>query len=140
MKRTAKAHWAGTFQDGKGEMTTQSKTLNDTAYSFRARVEEGAGTNPEELLAAAHAGCYTMAISHALSEAGYTPGDLNTEAVLDFDLKTFSITLIHLNFSASKIENLPAEKLKEIAEHTKGSCIISKALSVPVTLSVNYVG
>lgn len=138
MKRTAKAHWAGTFQNGKGEITTQSKTLDNTAYSFRARVEEGAGTNPEELLAAAHAACYTMAISHALSEAGYVPRDLNTEAVLEFSLQTFSITLIHLNFSASKIENVSEETLKEIAEVTKSTCIISKALSVPVTLSVTY--
>lgn len=138
MKRTAKAHWAGTFQNGNGEMTTQSKTLNNTAYSFKTRVEEGAGTNPEELLAAAHAACFTMAISHGLSEAGHTPKDLNTEAILEFDLKTLSITGIHLEFSAAKIENIDAEKMKEIAEITKKNCIISKALSVPITLSVNY--
>ena len=139
MKRTAKAHWNGTFQQGKGALATQSKTLQNTAYSFKARVEEGAGTNPEELLAAAHAGCFTMAISHALSEAGYTPNDLNTEAIVNFDLNTFTITGIHLDFNASKIENLSEEKLNEIAEATKKTCIISRALSVPITLEVKYV-
>lgn len=137
MKRTAKAHWAGTFQNGKGELTTQSQTLNETAYSFKTRVE-GNGTNPEELLAAAHAGCFTMAISHALSEAGYTPGDLNTEAILDFDLTTFSITGIHLDFNAETIDNLSKDKMNDIAESTKNTCIISRALSVPITLTIHY--
>ena len=138
MKRTAKAHWKGTFKDGKGELTTQSTTLNNTQYSFKTRFEEGVGTNPEELIAAAHSGCFTMAVGYALSEAGFTPGDLNTEAILNFDLPTVTITDIHLNLVGAAIEGVSEEKFKEIAEGAKANCIVSRALSVPITLSVQY--
>ena len=138
MKRTAKAHWKGTFKDGKGELTTQSTTLNNTQYSFKTRFEEGVGTNPEELIAAAHAGCFTMAVGYALSEAGFTPGDLNTEAVLNFDIPTVTITDIHLNLVGAAIEGVSEEKFKEIAEGAKANCIVSRALSVPITLSIQY--
>ena len=136
MKRTAKAHWNGTLMDGKGEITTQSTTLNNTQYSFKTRFADGIGTNPEELIAAAHAGCFTMAVGAALSQAGFTPGDLNTEAVLDLDMQALSITGIHLSLVGSAIEGVSADKFKEIAEGAKANCIISKALSVPITLEV----
>ncbi len=138
MKRTAKAHWNGTFKEGKGELTTQSTTLNNTQYAFKTRFEEGVGTNPEELIAAAHAGCFTMAVSYGLSEAGFTPGDLNTEAILNFDIPTVTITDIHLNLVGAVIEGVSEEKFKEIAEGAKANCIVSRALSVPITLSVQY--
>src|ERR1700744_4985087 len=138
MKRTAKAHWNGTLKEGKGELTTQSTTLNNTQYSFKTRFEEGVGTNPEELIAAAHAGCFTMAVGAVLTQAGFTPGDLNTEATLDLDMASLSITGIHLELTGSKIENVSEDKFKEIAEGAKANCIISKALSVPITLSVSY--
>ncbi len=138
MKRTAKAHWNGTLKDGKGEITTQSTTLNNTQYSFKTRFEEGVGTNPEELIAAAHAGCFTMAVGAALTQAGFTPGDLNTEAILDLDMQALSITGIHLEMSASAIEGVTEAKFKEVAEGAKANCIISKALSVPITLNVSY--
>ena len=83
MKRTANAHWKGTLKEGKGEITTQSATLNKTQYSFKTRFEQGVGTNPEELIAAAHAGCFTMAVGAALTQAGFTPGDLETDATLE---------------------------------------------------------
>ena len=96
------------------------------------------GTNPEELVAAAHAGCFTMAVSAALTQAGYKPGDLDTEAVLDLDMAALSITGIHLQLKASEIENVTEDKFKQIAEGAKANCIISKALNVPITLGVSY--
>jgi osmotically inducible protein OsmC len=138
MKRTAKAHWNGTLTEGKGEISTQSTTLNNTQYSFKTRFADGVGTNPEELIAAAHAGCFTMAVGAALSQAGFTPGDLNTEAVLDLDMQALAITGIHLELTGSAIEGVSEDKFKEIAEGAKANCIISKALSVPITLTVSY--
>ncbi|HVV53812.1 MAG TPA: OsmC family protein [Mucilaginibacter sp.] len=139
MKRTAKAHWHGTFKDGTGSLTTQSTTLNNTQYSFKTRFESGVGTNPEELIAAAHAGCFTMAVGYALSEAGYTPGNLDTEAVLELDIPTVTITGIHLDLKGAKIEGVSEDKFKEIAEGAKANCIVSRALSVPIALSIEYV-
>ena len=138
MKRTAKAHWNGTLKDGKGEVSTQSTTLNNTQYSFKTRFEEGVGTNPEELIAAAHAGCFTMAVGAQLTNAGFTPGDLNTEATLDLDMATLTITGIHLELKGTAIAGVDEAKFKEIAEGAKAGCIISKALSVPITLGVSY--
>lgn len=138
MKRTANAHWNGTLQEGKGEISSQSTTLNNTQYSFKTRFAEGVGTNPEELLAAAHAGCFTMAVSAALSQAGFKPGDLATDAILDLDMPTLSITGIHLSLKGATIDGVSEEKFKEIAEGAKANCIISKALSVPITLEITY--
>ncbi len=138
MKRTAHAHWSGTLKDGKGEITTQSTVLNNTQYSFKTRFEQGVGTNPEELVAAAHAGCFTMAVGAALSQAGFTPNDLATDAILDLDMNSLSITGIHLELQASKIDGVDEEKFKEVAEGAKANCIISKVLSAPITLNVTY--
>lgn len=138
MKRTANAHWNGTLQTGSGEITTQSTVLNKTQYSFKTRFADGIGTNPEELIAAAHAGCFTMAVGAALSQAGFTPGDLTTDAILDLDMQALSITGIHLELKASVIDGVDEAKFKAIAEDAKANCIISKALSVPFTLNVTY--
>ena len=138
MKRTANAHWNGTLQDGKGEITTQSTVLNKIQYSFKTRFAEGVGTNPEELIAAAHAGCFTMAVGAALTQAGYTPGDLTTDAILDLDMQALSITAIALNLKATAIDGLSEQQFKEIAEGAKANCIISKALNVPISLDVIY--
>jgi osmotically inducible protein OsmC len=138
MKRTAHAHWNGTLTEGKGEITTQSTTLNNTQYSFKTRFQDGVGTNPEELIAAAHAGCFTMAVGAALSQAGFTPNDLTTDAILDLDMQALSITGILLELKGAAIEGVSEEKFKEIAEGAKANCIISKALSVPITLNVIY--
>ena len=139
MKRTAHAHWNGTLTEGKGEISTQSTTLNDTQFSFKTRFADGVGTNPEELIAAAHAGCFTMAVGAALSQAGFKPNDLSTNAILDLDMASLSITGIHLELKGSAIEGVSEEKFKEVAEGAKANCIISKALSVPITLEVTYV-
>jgi osmotically inducible protein OsmC len=138
MKRTAHAHWNGTLTEGKGEISTQSTTLNNTQFSFKTRFADGVGTNPEELIAAAHAGCFTMAVGAALSQAGFKPNDLSTDAVLDLDMASLSITGIHLELKGSAIEGVSEEKFKEVAEGAKANCIISKALSVPITLGVTY--
>jgi len=138
MKRTAKAHWNGTLQTGSGKISTQSTVLNDTQYSFKTRFADGVGTNPEELIAAAHAGCFTMAVGAALTQAGFTPNDLDTEAILDLDMAALSITGIHLELKASKIDGVDEATFQKIAEGAKAGCIISKALSVPITLTATY--
>jgi len=140
MKRTANAHWNGTLKDGKGEITTQSTTLNKTQYSFKTRFEDGVGTNPEELIAAAHAGCFTMAVGAALSQQGITPGNLTTDAILDLDMVALEIKGIHLELKASAIDGVSEDQFKQVAEGAKAGCIISKALSVPITLGVTYGG
>jgi len=138
MKRTANAHWNGTLQAGQGEITTQSTVLNKTQYSFKTRFADGVGTNPEELIAAAHAGCFTMAVGAALTQAGFTPGDLTTDATLDLDMQVLAITHIHLELKGSLIDGVDKAKFTEIAEGAKANCIISKALSVPMSLGVTY--
>src|ERR1700749_1081570 len=139
MKRTATAHWNGTLKDGQGELTTQSTTLNNTQYSFKTRFADGVGTNPEELIAAAHAGCFTMAVGAALTQSGFTPGDLNTEAVLDLDMVALKINGIQLNLVGSAIPDVNEETFNQIAEGAKANCIVSKALSVPITLNIQYI-
>ncbi len=138
MKRTAKAHWNGSLQEGKGEISTQSTVLSETQYSFKTRFADGVGTNPEELLAAAHAGCFTMAVSATLTQKGITAGDLHTDAILDLDMQALSVTGIHLELKASVIDGVDEAQFLEIAEGAKANCIISKALSVPITLNVTY--
>jgi len=138
MKRTANAHWNGTLQNGQGEISTQSTVLNKTQFSFKTRFADGIGTNPEELIAAAHAGCFTMAVGAALTQAGFTPGDLTTDAILDLDMQALSITGIHLELKGSVIEGVSEDQFKQIAEGAKANCIISKALSVPITMNVSY--
>ena len=138
MKRTAKAHWKGTLTEGQGQITTQSTTLNNTQYSFKTRFADGVGTNPEELIAAAHAGCFTMAVGAALTQAGFTPNDLNTEAILDLDMVALKINGIQLNLVGAAISGVSEDTFKQIAEGAKANCIVSKALSVPITLNIQY--
>ena len=140
MKRTATAHWQGNLKEGKGEISTQSTVLNQTQYSFNTRFADGVGTNPEELLGASHAGCFTMAVSAALTQAGFTPGDLNTTAVVELDPAAGpKITNIALELKASVIEGLPEDKFLAIANGAKENCPISKALAAtPISLNVIY--
>lgn len=139
MKRTASAHWKGDLKAGKGEISTQSTTLNNTQYSFNTRFAEGVGTNPEELVGAAHAGCFTMALSATLGQAGFVANDLTTKATVDFDTSGPKIAGITLDLTAAKIDGLSAEDFKKYANSAKENCPISKALAaVPITLNVNY--
>lgn len=140
MKRTAKAHWNGTLQEGKGEISTQSTVLNQTQYSFKTRFADGIGTNPEELIAAAHAGCFSMALSATLEHHNITAGDIYTDAIVDLDMQALSITGIHLELKASIIDGLNEAIFTEIAEGAKENCIVSKALNVPITLAITYGG
>src|SRR5271170_1531162 len=112
MKRTGKAHWRGNLNNGKGEISSQSGTLNNTQYSYKTRFADGVGTNPEEMIAAAHAGCFTMAVAASLSQAGITPRDLDTEAVLELDMIALKISGIHLELKGSKIDGVSDEKFK----------------------------
>jgi osmotically inducible protein OsmC len=139
MKRTANAHWKGNLKAGKGEITTQSTTLNKTQYSFNTRFADGVGTNPEELIGAAHSGCFTMALSASLEQAGFVANDLDTKATVEFDMAALKITGITLDLTAAKIDGLSADDFKKIANGAKENCPISKALAaVPITLNVSY--
>ncbi|WP_221392078.1 OsmC family peroxiredoxin [Dyadobacter sp. NIV53] len=131
MKRTANAHWSGTIKDGNGELTTQSETLNKTKFSFKTRISEDVkGTNPEELLAAAHSACFTMAVSFALTEKGLNPVSLNTEATLS--MEGFNITGIHLSITGS-VFGISETEFEAIIKDAEQNCLISKALTVPIS-------
>ena len=136
MKRSAKAVWKGTVKDGSGVLTTQSTTLNETQYSFKSRFEEGVGTNPEELLAAAHAGCFTMKTSALLSEAGFIPESLETDCKIS--LVDGKITLSELTLTA-KVPAISEEEFQKIAKDAKENCPVSQAFSFEKTLTVTLV-
>ena len=128
MDRYASAVWHGTLKEGKGTISTQSTTLKETQYSFAARFADGVGTNPEELIAAAHAGCYTMALSAQLTEAGFTPDTIETKATVTLDLHDGpTITKIHL-VNTSKIPGIDKAKFDELAGNAKVGCPVSKVL------------
>ncbi|MCA6378258.1 MAG: OsmC family protein [Cytophagales bacterium] len=130
MKRTASAHWEGDLKTGKGSVSSQSTVLNNTQYSFKTRFEDGVGTNPEELLAAAHAGCFNMAVSAALTQAGTPPTSLDTIATLN--LEGLDITGIHLSIQGT-VPGITTEKFAEVTKGAEKNCIISKALKVTIT-------
>ena len=137
MKRTAKAHWTGTVKEGKGQLTTQSEILNKTNYSFKTRFEGGEkGTNPEELLAAAHAGCFTMAVSLALTEKGLSPEALDTEATVS--MEGLSISGVHLSISGS-VKGISESDFTAIAKGAEKNCLISKVLSIPITSDAHLI-
>lgn len=136
MKRSAKAVWKGTVKDGSGVLTTQSTTLNETQYSFKSRFDEGVGTNPEELLAAAHAGCFTMKTSALLSEAGYIPETLETDCKISLD--DGKVTLSELTLNA-KVPAISEEDFQKIAKEAKETCPISVAFSFDKTLTANLI-
>jgi len=131
MKRKATAVWQGSGKDGKGHVTTQSSILNKTQYSYNSRFAEGTGTNPEELVAAAHAGCFVMKLSFVLGEAGFTPDELS--AVCTVTLGEGAITEAHLSLNG-KVPGISKEKFQECAEEAKKNCPISKSLTANITL------
>lgn len=136
MKRTGSAHWEGDLKTGKGTITTQSTILNNTQYSFNTRFENGKGTNPEELLAASHAGCFTMAVSAALTQAGFTATFLDT--IASVNLEGLSITGVHLTIKG-KVPSISAAQFNEITKGAEKNCIISKALNVPISSEATLV-
>lgn len=131
MSRQATAIWQGSGKEGKGDLTTQSTVLNKTQYSYKSRFEEGPGTNPEELIAAAHAGCFTMKLSFVLGEAGFTPDEIETKC--DITLASGAITKSHLTVKA-KVPGIDEQKFKECAEDAKKNCPVSKLLNTDISM------
>lgn len=136
MKRTATAVWNGSGKDGKGNLTTQSTTLNKTQYSYKSRFEDGVGTNPEELIAAAHAGCFAMKLSFVLQAAGFTADSLEVNATVSLDDGTITSSQLVLK---AKIPGISPEKFKESAEDAKLNCPVSKLLNTKITLESSLV-
>lgn len=135
MKRTATAQWKGSIKEGSGTLSAPGGALKSTPYSFASRFENANGTNPEELIAAAHAGCFTMALSFALGGAGFTPTALDTTATLTMDQVGggWSITAVHLETTAS-IPGIDDTAFQAIAAGAKANCPVSKVLNAAITL------
>ena len=134
MKRTANAVWSGPLKEGEGIITTQSKVLDHSQYCFNSRFGNGKSTNPDELLAAAHAGCFAMALSLILGEEGYTADSLDVTATLAMDVDKLELTGSHLKLKA-KIPNINKAKFEECANTAKDNCPVSKALGIKITLN-----
>lgn len=133
MKRKATAIWNGSGKEGKGNLTTQSTVLNNTQYSFGSRFEEGVGTNPEELMAAAHAGCFSMKLSFVLGAAGFSADEIHTDCVVTLDPAAGAITKSELTLKA-KIPGIDEAKFQECAADAKANCPVSKAYNCEITL------
>lgn len=130
--RQANANWQGTGMEGKGTISTQSTTLDKAQLSFKTRFEEGVGTNPEELIAAAHSGCFSMKLSFVLTDMGFVPTSIDTIAKVTFE--DGKITLIHLDLKA-KIDGITEEQFQEVAINAKENCPISQLLNTEITLN-----
>lgn len=140
IERTASAHWTGGLKDGKGAISTKSGALSSYPYGFGSRFEGVAGTNPEELIGAAHAGCFTMALSLILGEAGLTAETLDTTATVTLESVDggFAITAINLKLTA-KVPGTDEAAFNDLANKAKAGCPVSKALAaVPITLEVSF--
>lgn len=136
MKRTATAVWNGSGKEGAGQLSSQSTVLNKTQYSYKSRFEDGVGTNPEELIAAAHAGCFAMKLSFVLGAAGFTPDSIEAVSVVTLDNGV--ITGSHLTVKA-KVPGITKEKFEESAADAKANCPVSKALNMDITMEAELV-
>ena len=134
--RRANANWKGTGMEGKGLISTQSTTLDNAQLSFKTRFEEGVGTNPEELLGAAHAGCFTMQLSFLLTEAGFVPTNLDTVAKVTFEDGTITTIVLELT---GQVPGISEEDFQTTAAKAKAICPISKAINAEITLVANLV-
>ena len=136
MIRKASAVWNGNLKDGKGTVTTESGALAQTPYSFRSRFETGTGTNPEELIAAGHSGCFTMALSAQLTGAGLTPEKIATSAALTLEMveKSWTVTKIHLEVNA-RVPGASNETFQKLAADAKANCPISRLLKAEITMT-----
>jgi lipoyl-dependent peroxiredoxin len=135
MKRTGSAVWRGDIKGGKGEISTQSGTLNNTQYSFATRFENGIGTNPEELIAAAHAGCFAMAFSLILGNAGFTPESIDAKATVSLEKQDagFAITTSHLEVT-SRIPGIDEATYQKLAGEAEKNCPVSKVLNARISM------
>lgn len=135
MKRNASAEWTGSLKEGRGTMSADSGVLKDTQYSFSTRFEDGIGTNPEELIAAAHAGCYSMALSAELGKAGFDPQSVRTSATVTLEMLDGGPTITNVHLVA--VANVPGaddEAFLEVANGAKEGCPISRVLDTEITL------
>jgi osmotically inducible protein OsmC len=135
MKRKAAAVWNGSLKDGKGAISTDSGVLSNTQYSFATRFAEGKGTNPEELIAAAHAGCFSMALSNELGKAGLTPESIKTSATVTLENTSagFAITSVHLDVTA-KVPGAGPQAFDAAANAAKSGCPVSKVLKAEISM------
>lgn len=136
IKRKASANWQGTGKEGKGTLTSQSGVLSNTQYGFNSRFADGIGTNPEELIGAAHAGCYSMKLAFNLNASGFTADSIDTDAIVI--LEDGSITEVQLT-TRVKAEGLTKEKFEELAADAKANCPVSKLLKANITLTTELV-
>jgi len=141
MKRNASAVWTGGLKEGRGIISSDSGVLSDTQYSFSTRFENGKGTNPEELIAAAHAGCFSMALSAQLGTMGLTPERIATTASVSLEKvgEGFSITAVHLTVKA-KVPGADAPQFQTAANNAKGGCPVSKVLNATITMEATLEG
>ena len=140
MKRNATANWKGTGKEGKGTLTSASTVLNNTQYSFNSRFADGVGTNPEELIAAAHAGCFTMALAFGLQSAGYTPTELSTEAAITLisEGQGFRISRSALSLRAT-VPGIDEATFIRLASDAEKNCPVSKLLKAEITLDAKLI-
>ncbi|MCC6537893.1 MAG: OsmC family protein [Bryobacterales bacterium] len=141
IRRSAQAVWQGNLQQGSGTLSAPGGALTNTPYSFNTRFGDAPGTNPEELIAAAHAGCFTMATSFALQNAGFTATKLDTRAVLTMEKEAagFTITAVHLTMQA-EVPGIDAAQFQTIVTAAKTNCPVSKVLNCPITLEATLAG
>jgi lipoyl-dependent peroxiredoxin len=141
MVRNASAVWKGSLKEGKGTISTDSKVLSNAQYSFSTRFENGIGTNPEELIAAAHAGCFSMALSAQLGNAGITPESIETTAAVTLEKLEagFTVTKVHLDVTA-KIPGANAAAFEKAAQDAKAGCPISRLLKAEITMTAKLIG
>ena len=141
IKKTASAHWEGDVKTGIGSISTETGVLNKAPYGFKARFEGGKGTNPEELIGAAHAGCFSMALSMILGEAGLKPDSIDTQAEVSLDKVEggYGITAVHLTLKA-KVPGATQAQCEEATKKAKEGCPVSKVLNAKITLDATLVG
>lgn len=141
IKKTASAHWAGDLKTGIGSISTETGVLREAPYGFKARFEGGKGTNPEELIGAAHAGCFSMALSMILGEAGLTAESIDTTAEVTLDKQDdgFAITAVHLVLKA-KVPGATEQQFDELTTKAKLGCPVSKVLKADITLDATLLG
>jgi len=134
--RKAKAEWKGALKEGRGTISSASGAVKDTAYDFRSRFEQGSTTNPEELIAAAHAGCFSMALSAILGESGLTPESIQTEATVHLDKLDAGWTLTRIDLDVvGRVPGATADSFREAAEKAKAGCPVSRALKPEIQMN-----
>jgi osmotically inducible protein OsmC len=140
MKRKASARWSGGLKNGSGSVSTGSGALSDLKYSFTTRFEDAPGTNPEELIGAAHAGCFSMALSAQLGEAGFEPGRIDTAATVTLEKLEggWTISAVHLDVKAS-VPDIDAAKFREVAARAKEGCPVSRLFKAAITMDASLV-